>query len=138
VTDEPGSVGSMISEVASDVTRLLRQEVELARTEIREEAAKAGRAGRLIASGALALHLVAVLGSAAVALAAAEVLEHQVPEVAGQAPAIATGGVALLWLLLGLLMLARGRRRLRRISPIPRRTIQTLKEDIAWLRKPTV
>ena len=35
------SVGSLLTDVASDVTRLLQQEVELAKTEIRAEASKA-------------------------------------------------------------------------------------------------
>lgn len=131
------SIGAMISEVASDVTRLLRQEVELAKTEIRTEAGKAAKAGRLIATGALALHLTAVLASAAIAFAASALVADRWPDLAWIAPAITVGGVAAFWLLVGLVQLSRGRRRLRRLSPVPRQTIQTLKEDIAWLRKPT-
>jgi len=126
----------MVTEVASDVKRLMRQEVELAKTEIRAEAAKATSAGKLIAGGALAMHLVAVLASGAVVLAAVPVLITYAPALADYAPAIAAGGVALVWLIVGAVLLSTGRRRLRKFSPIPRQTIQTLKEDIAWLRKP--
>ena len=132
------SLSTMVSEVGiSDVKRLMRQEVELAKAEIRTEAARATSAGKLIAAGALAMHLVAVLVSAGAALAAVPVLVAQVPAVADYAPAIAAGGVALVWLIIGAIMLATGRRRLRKFSPIPRQTIQSLKEDLAWLRKPT-
>ena len=130
------SVGSLLTDVASDVTRLLHQEVELAKTEIRAEASKAIKAGRLIASGALALHLVAVITSVAAVLAVTEVLVDVLPEWSRLAPAMAATGVAVLWLIIGLLLIGSGRRRLRRISPMPRQTIQSLKEDLAWLRKP--
>ena len=59
-----------------------------------------------------------------------------IPALANWATAIAAGAVALVWLLIGLVLLGSGRRRLRKLSPIPRQTIQSLKEDIAWLRKP--
>jgi hypothetical protein len=126
----------MVTDVASDVGRLVRQEVELAKTEIRGEVSKAASAGRLIGSGALALHLVAVLVSVAAALSLGEVLGERLPELSRWIPALAAAGVGLLWLVIGLVLLIVGRRRLRRVSPIPRQTIESLKEDIAWLRRP--
>jgi hypothetical protein len=135
--EDEGSVGSMISDVAADVKRLLRQEVQLASSEIRAEARKAGSAARLIATGGLALHLVAILVSVGGVLAGSQILAERVPDLADLAPAIAAGGVALLWLIIGLILLRVGRRRLKTFSPIPRQTIQTLQEDIKWLRKPT-
>ena len=130
------TVTSILTEVASDVTRLLHQEVELAKTEIRAEASKAAQAGRLLASGALALHLVAVIASAAAVLAVTQVLVDVLPRWTELAPAIAATGVALVWLIIGLVLIGTGRRRLRGVSPMPRQTIQSLKEDLAWLRKP--
>ena len=94
------------------------------------------KAGRLLASGALALHLVAVIASVAVVLAVTEVLVDVLPEWSDLAPTIAATGVAVLWLIIGLVLIGTGRRRLRRISPVPKQTIQSLKEDLAWLRKP--
>jgi Putative Actinobacterial Holin-X, holin superfamily III len=135
--DPTPSVRSLIGDVASDATRLLRQEVELARAEIRREARKAATAGRLFASGAMALHLVAVLASVAVGLVAGRILADRLPQWSEFAPAVTTAGLALLWLVIGLVLLWRGRRRLRSISPVPRQTIKTIKEDIAWLRKST-
>jgi hypothetical protein len=125
----------MMSEVASDVTRLVRQEVELARTEIRAEAAKAVRGVRAIGMGSAALMFFVILVSVGGALALSEVLASRVPELANWSTAIALGAVAMFWLLVGLTLLGSGRRRLRRFSPVPRQTIESLKEDIAWLRK---
>jgi Putative Actinobacterial Holin-X, holin superfamily III len=135
--DPTPSVRSLVGDVASDATRLIRQEVELARAEIRGEARKAAKAGRLFAGGAMALHLVAVLASVAVGLVAGRILADRLPQWSEFAPAVTTAGLALLWLVIGLVLLWRGRRRLRSISPVPRQTIKTIKEDIAWLRKST-
>jgi putative superfamily III holin-X len=130
------SLTSMVADVASDVTRLLRQEVDLARNEIRTEAKRAVRGARSVAMGAFALHLFAVLVSVGGVFALGEVIVQRAPQFATWATALAAGAVAVVWLLIGLVLLASGRRRLRRISPIPRQTIRTLKEDISWLRKP--
>jgi len=131
------SVVALLSDVASDVTRLLHQEVELAKTEIRAEARKAVGAGRLLAGGAMALHLVAVIASVAAVLVVSEVLMEVLPRWAELAPTIAATGVAVLWLIIGVVLIRTGRRRLRGFSPVPQQTIQSLKEDLAWLRKPT-
>jgi hypothetical protein len=137
-TEQGESMVALLGDVASDVNRLLHQEVELAKSEIRAEARKAAQAARLLASGALALHLTAVIVSIAAVLAAAELLTTALPHWASLAPTIAATGVALLWLIVGLVLIGTGRRRLRTISPVPQQTIKSLKEDLAWLRKPSV
>jgi hypothetical protein len=129
------TVSSLVSDVAADVTRLLRQEVELARTEIRTEATKAVGGARSLAMGAVALHLVAILVSVGGVMALSEVLASRVPALANWAIAITAGAVAVVWLFIGLVLLGSGRRRLRKLSPIPHQTIQSIKEDIAWLRR---
>jgi hypothetical protein len=126
----------MVTDVAADVTRLLRREVDLARTEIRLEASKAVRGVRAVVMGAAALHLFAIMASVGGVLALSEVLASRVPELADWSSAIATGVIGSGWLLIGLALLGSGRRRLRGVSPIPRQTIESLKEDMAWLRKP--
>jgi hypothetical protein len=135
-TEELPSVASMVSEVAGDVTRLVRQEVELARTEIRAEASKAVKGARAVVMGAAGLQLFAMLVSVGGVLALSKVLASRLPELADWSTAITAGVVAVLWLLFGGTLLLSGRRRLRRLSPVPRQTIESLKEDIAWLRKP--
>ena len=132
------TVSSLVSDVAADVTRLLRQEVDLARTEIRAEATKAVRGARSLAMGAVALHLVAILVSVGGVVALSELLASRVPALANWATAITAGAVAVVWLLIGLILLGSGRRRLRRLSPIPHQTIRSLKEDIAWLRRSNI
>ena len=127
---------SMVSEIAEDVTRLLRQEVDLARAELQAEASKAVRGVRAVVTGMAALLLFAIMVSVGAVSALSLVLAGRVPELADWSIAITAGVVAMGWLLVGLTLRTSGRRRLRSLSPIPRQTIESLKEDIAWLRKP--
>ncbi|HEX6869851.1 MAG TPA: phage holin family protein [Micromonosporaceae bacterium] len=124
---ESQSVGDLINEVAGDLSRLFRQEVELAKTEIKEEAGKAGKAGGMLSAAAVAGLLVAVLLSFALVYALAEVMP------AGWAALI----VAVIWAIAGFVLYREGRRRLTQVSPVPRQTMDTLKEDMQWLRNPT-
>jgi len=48
------SLGSLLSEVSRDFSTLVRQEVELAKAELRESAKKAGRGGGLLGGAAIA------------------------------------------------------------------------------------
>jgi uncharacterized membrane protein YqjE len=118
------SVGEILSEVVSDVTRLFRQEVELAKAELRQEATKAGRAGGMLAAAAIAALLTTVMVSLALAALLADVMH----------PAAAALIVGLLWAIAGAVLYRTGRERLRTVSPIPRQTVETVKEDAAWLR----
>jgi hypothetical protein len=45
--------------------------------------------------------------------------------------------VAALWGIAGAVLFSTGRARLRKVSPKPERTIETLKEDAEWARHPT-
>lgn len=135
--DGAPSVGSLVGDVAADVARLVRQEVDLAKAEIRGQARKAGQAGRLYGGGAVALHLAAAGVSIAVTAAASRLLADRLPQSEPYALAIAAGAMALVWLVVGLVLFGLGRRRLRSLSPIPRQTIKSIKEDLSWLRKLT-
>jgi uncharacterized membrane protein YqjE len=118
------SIGEILSEVVSDVTRLFRQEVDLAKAELRQEAAKAGKAGGMLAGALVAALLTAVMVSLTLAAALSEVMH----------PAWAALVVAVLWAIAGAALYSTGRARLRAVSPIPQQTVETLKEDAEWLR----
>ncbi|WP_083473503.1 phage holin family protein [Frankia sp. R43] len=118
----PASTGHLVAEVATDVSTLFRQEVALAKAELREEATKAGKgAGMFAAAGgagffALVFVLLAVmfgLGSV-MALGWAALI-------VGVVLAAAAGALALL-----------GRRTVKAVHPAPKQTVETLREDIHW------
>ncbi|WP_424188023.1 phage holin family protein [Actinokineospora sp. G85] len=121
------SLGELVGEITSDLTRLLRQEIELAKAEVTAEAKKAGKAAGMLGGAGFAGYMVAVLASLALAFGLANVMDL------GWATAL----VALLWAIAGAVLFATGRKAMRSVSPKPEKTIETLKEDVAWARHPT-
>jgi hypothetical protein len=121
------SIGQLMSEVAGDVSKLFRQEVQLAKAEMKEEALKAGKAGGMLAGAGFAGYMVAVLLSLALVFALGAVMPL------GWAALI----VAVIWAIIGGVLYSTGRQRLKRVDPVPRQTIETLKEDKQWLRDQT-
>jgi len=122
-----GSIGQLIGEISDDLTRLFRQEVALAKAEVREEATKAGKAGALLGAAGFAGYLTVLLLSLAVVFALGNVMDL------GWAALI----VAVVWAIAGVVLYQAGRARLRTVSPVPNRTVETLKEDARWMKNPT-
>jgi hypothetical protein len=125
--EEPGSLGEIISDISEGLSRLFRQEVELAKAEIRTEATKAGKAAGMFGGAGLAGLLTAIMLSLAVTYGLGNVMDL------GWAALI----VGVLWAIATAVLFAAGRRRARTVSPMPRQTIETLKEDAQWLKNPT-
>jgi hypothetical protein len=127
--DEVGetSVGELIGNISNDLSTLFRQEVELAKAELKQEAAKAGKASGLLGAAGLAGYLVVVLLTGALVAALSNVMD----------PGWAALIVAVLWAVVGAVLYAGGRRKLKTVDPTPRRTVDTLKEDAQWLKNPT-
>ncbi len=124
---EETSVGQLISEISDDLSHLFRQEVELAKAEVRQEARKAGKAAGMLGGAGFAGYMVALLVTLAVVAALSNVMD----------PGWAALIVAVVWAVVGIVLYATGRQRLRTVSPVPRQTVETLKEDAQWLKNPT-
>lgn len=124
MTEQQPSLGQLVGEIGEDLSKLFRQEVELAKTEIREEANKAGKAAAMFGGAGFAATMTAVLLSLALVFALANVMD------AGWAALI----VGALWAIAGGAMYVTGRNRMREVSPKPEQTIETLKEDARWAR----
>lgn len=118
------SVGELVGEVSDDLSRLVRSEIDLAKAEMKQEAAKAGKAAGMLAGSGYAGHLVLVMGS----LAAIFGLAHLVD--LAWAALIVTG----VWALVGAVLFVIGRKRMRSVQVKPERTTETLKEDARWAR----
>ena len=121
------SIGSLIGNISNDLSQLFRQEVELAKVELKQEAAKAGKAAGMLGVAAFAGYLAVVLLSFAAVFGLANVLD------AGWAALI----VAAVWAIVGGVLFATGRTKLKTVDPVPHRTVNTLKEDAQWLKNPT-
>jgi len=122
-----GSVGGVVSDVMADMQRLLRQEVDLAKAEVREEAGKAGKAAGMFGGAGFAGYMVAVFLTLAAMFGLGTVMAL------GWAALIVTG----IWAVIGGTLFVLARARMRTVSPKPERTMETLKEDARWARHPT-
>jgi hypothetical protein len=123
---QDSSVGELLSTVTSDVQQLFRQEVELAKAEVQQEAVKAGKAAGMYGGAGFAGYMVAVLLTLAAMFGLANVMDL----------AWAALIVTALWAVIGAVLYRKGRDRMRTVSPKPEQTLETLKEDAQWARHP--
>lgn len=121
------STGELLSRVTSDLQVLFRQEVELAKAEIKEEGTKAGKAAGMFGGAGFAGYMVLLFLSLAAMFGLAAVMDD------GWAALI----VAALWAVAAAVLYQMGRTKMRTVSPKPEQTVQTLKEDAEWARHPT-
>jgi uncharacterized membrane protein YqjE len=122
------STGELVRDLSQLTSTLVRKEIDLAKVEMAEKGRKAG-----VGVGALA-------GAAVAALAALGTLTaFLILALDGAMPNWAAAlVVTLVWVAIGLVLGAVGRQELRELgSPVPEKTVDTLKEDIEWLKHPT-
>ncbi|HEU5148862.1 MAG TPA: phage holin family protein [Iamia sp.] len=125
--DEPlraeRSLPELLSELTGDMTRLFRDEVELAKEELKQEGRKAGRAGAAFGAAAV----VGLLAGVALVMFLGFALDSFLPTwLAFLIVTIVLGAIAAA---LGV----QGRNKAREIDPVPEQTIETLEEDAQWL-----
>ena len=116
----------LAGDLTRDMSALVRQEVQLAKTEMTQKASKAGKdiasmavGGAIAYAGFLALlaALVIVLGTVGVPWWLSALL------------------VGLIVVGIGAFLIMRGRDALKRADLTPRQTIQTIKEDAEWAKE---
>jgi hypothetical protein len=123
-TGPDSSLGTLASEVAKDLSTLMRQEVALARAEIQQEVKTAGKAAGAFGGAGFAGYFVLVFAS----LAAMWGLDELMP--LGWAALIVAG----VWAVIAGVLAVVGRSRLKELNPKPERTIETVKEDVQWVK----
>jgi hypothetical protein len=112
------SVGALIGEVTNDLSTLMRQELDLAKAELKQEASKTGKAAGLLGGAGFAGYMVALFLSIALWWALANGMDE------GWAALI----VAAIWAVIAAVLFSIGRKRMRDVNPKPERTVETLKE----------
>jgi uncharacterized membrane protein YqjE len=118
------SLGQIVSDVSSDLSTLFRQELELAKTELKEEAGRAGKGVGMLGGAGVAGHFVLFFASFALLL----LLDRWMA--AGLAALI----VAVLWGVVAAVLASMGRKALKEANPQLPKTQQTLKEDAQWAK----
>lgn len=126
VRDEHHSVGELVGQAAEQLSRLVRQEVALAKEELAEKGRRAGRGGGLLgAAGA-----VAYAGFLAMAGAGAAALSLVLPV---WAAALIVMGVLFV---IAAILAAMGRGQLKRAAPpTPEQAIGSMKADVEEIRE---
>lgn len=120
------SLGEIVGRLASDFSRLMRAEIALAKAEAKEEVKDAGKGVGLLAGAGYAGHLLVLFLSLALMFA----LGHWMP--LGWAALI----VAVLWGIVAFVLQSSGRKNLKRATPPMEETVETLKEDAQWAKRP--
>ncbi|WP_322921467.1 phage holin family protein [Nocardioides renjunii] len=118
------SLGEIVGDISTDLTTLVKKELELARTELKEEATKAGKGAGMLGGAGVAGLLALILGSFALAY----LLDNWMPV------ELALLIVTLLWAIVGAVLAAKGRKELKNANPQLPETQQTLKEDAQWVK----
>jgi len=121
-------IGELVKELAGQTSTLVRQEIQLAQAEISTKSKLAGRGAAMLAGAAVA-GLLALIALTAVLTAA---LDTVMPLW------LAALIVTVLWVAIGAVLAARGRKELQHAGPpVPEQTVETVKEDIQWAKTQT-
>jgi len=122
------SFGELLSGLATDMSTLLKQEIELAKVETTTKAKAAGKgAGMLAAAGVVALLALMTLTTLLIVVLDA-FLELW----------LAVLLVLVLWSVVAAVLALQGKKKLKDAAPpVPTETIDTVKEDVAWAKHPT-
>jgi hypothetical protein len=126
--NEPKSeatVGQLLSALASDTGELVRQEVQLAATEMTEKTKAAARSTGFIVAGGALIQLACI--AAVLALMAG--LHPMVPAWASAA------ALGLLFVGSGVILVRSGLSTLQHIGAGPSETVNTLRDDAAWVKE---
>jgi hypothetical protein len=111
------SIGELLSSVTEDLSALLRQEVDLAKAELKQSANRAGKGAGMFAGAGLAGHMVLLFLSVALWWGLGDSIGH------GWSALI----VAVVWLIIGAVLALLGRGEMKSIKGVPQ-TADTVKK----------
>lgn len=130
--DDSRSLADLFKNLRDETTLLVRQELELAKTEMSEKAAKAGRNAGYIGAGSVLAHAAAIV----LLLGLSALLYYGLVEwgishmIAGWLAPLIVGAVVGL---IGYVLIQKGVSTLKHESFVPRKTVDSLKENQQWL-----
>jgi len=111
------SLGELLGDVTRDLSTLMRQEVELAKAELKQSATRAGKGGGMLAGAGVAGHFVLLFLSLALMFALGALMPL------GWAAVI----VAVIWAIIAAVLASMGRKNLKQVQGLPQ-TGETLSE----------
>ena len=118
------SLGDLVGEVSRDMSRLMRQELELAKAELKESAARTAKGAGLLGGAGYAALMTLFFLSVALWWALATVMDG------GWAAVV----VAVIWAVIALILFMVGRSQMKKVEGAPQ-TVETLKEIPETLKR---
>lgn len=120
------SLGDLLGDVTRDISTLMRQEVELAKAEIKQSGTRAGKGAGLLAGAGVAGHFVLLFLSVALWWGLGNLIGH------GWSAVV----VAVIWAIIAAILASMGRKELKAIKGMPQ-TAETLQEIPSTLKPNT-
>jgi hypothetical protein len=111
------SWGGLLGDVTRDLSTLMRQEIELAKAELKQSGTKAGKGGGMLAGAGVAGHFVLLFLSIALWYALGTLMGL------GWSAVV----VAIIWGIIAAVLASMGRKELKRIQGMPQ-TVETIQE----------
>jgi len=121
---ETRSVGEIVGDISADLSTLMRQEMDLAKNELRQEVSKLGKGAGMFGGAGLAGFFTLLFLS----LTVTWLLDNWMPL------ELAALIVALVWGIVAAVLALRGRSEIKDAQPQLPVTQQTLKEDARWAK----
>jgi uncharacterized membrane protein YqjE len=118
------SIGEIVGDISSDLSTLVRQELDLAKAEAKQEVTRIGKGAGMFGGAALAGFFTLFFLS----LALTYLLDNWMPV------ELAALIVALLWGIAAAVLALTGRKNIKAATPPMETTQQTLKEDAQWAK----
>lgn len=121
------TLGQLVSGLVSDTKLLLRQELALAKHEIHEEIRKIKTAVACLGAGGV---LTAIAGLLFIGM-----LVHLLRALTDWPLWACYGVVGAVFAIAGAALLYRGKQQLSQIDMVPQQTVETMKENVKWIKQ---
>ena len=118
------SVSEVLQDIFGNLQDIVRSEVRLAKVEFTAEASQAAAAGKPLIAGMV----LGIYAGGLLLLALVYGLSLVIP------PWMAALSVGVLVLLMAAILISIGRARLRVVNPVPEKTVESMKENVQWLK----
>jgi uncharacterized membrane protein YqjE len=124
-TGDDRSLGDLLGDITNNLTTLVKDELDLAKTEAKQEAAKAGKGAGLLGGAGVTGHLALLFASLTVMF----LLDSWMHT------ALAALIVTVIWAIVAAVLASRGRKELKQLDPKLETTQRTIKEDVQWAKQ---
>lgn len=125
--DNSRPIADVLQDIVGNVQKIVRAEVKLAKAEVKGEASKAGRAAGMMAAGAVSAIYALGLLLLTILFALAQIMALWL-------------AALILFVLLAVvtaILLGIGRKRFRAVHATPEKTVETMKENVEWVKRQT-